>query len=108
MIETAQHTPGPWSFKPYKRAGAMGWLIYAGPSEYCVAKVPEKVDAKHIVRCVNSHDALLAALEVCGNNYHAAAYDAGDKGHPNVPWSDCPHTFCSRDRTTIAVARGES
>ncbi len=76
MNET--HTPLPWTFSP--------WHIEEGPSAvrapagHIVATTASDSDAQLIVRAVNSHEALVAALvkarEYCDDG--SALMDEGD------------------------------
>lgn len=52
------HTPTPW----YINIRTRSCSIESGDRDYEVADHVGDVDAVHIVRCVNAHDALVAAL----------------------------------------------
>ena len=53
------HAPDPWMIDP--DSDLKVWDTSHNPR--CVASCHNKSDAAHIVRCVNAHDALVAALE---------------------------------------------
>ena len=79
----AQHTPTPWTHGFHDGTGVAsdtegGWIlagehpaiehpvvvVRGGQDEWGVSKgVTKAADAAHIVKCVNAHDALVAALK---------------------------------------------
>ena len=52
-----KHTPGPWN------RAARGVGIWCDASRLIVATAKSQADARHIVRCVNAHGDMLAALD---------------------------------------------
>jgi hypothetical protein len=65
MTQATKHTPTPWRFEVVGSAGD-----YSNPVDVCeiateykrIAEYVNESDAAHIVRCVNAHDELVAAL----------------------------------------------
>ena len=71
MSET-KHNPAPWGYWPECcRLGGMITSAGGGhvcePTYYDSAQERTKANAEHIVRCVNSHDALVAACKKIEN-----------------------------------------
>ena len=68
------HTPTPWAL----HRDAMRIIGNAGPAHgIAVANTFDADDAAHIVRCVNSHDALIAALRsICETTRPIDAWNA--------------------------------
>lgn len=68
MMST-QHTPTPWRY--FKQGDSTRFHITATPkgspgsrfTDFATVDISHEADAAHIVRCVNSHDALVEALE---------------------------------------------
>jgi hypothetical protein len=65
MTAQLQHTPTPWCYAPDSKH----IRIHGGGMDHPIAWTPrlfdgalDQANAAHIVRCVNSHDVLLAAL----------------------------------------------
>jgi len=71
-------TPTPWQVEEYRN----GNLIVIGTNTKEVAYTPRKSteDAAHIVRCVNAHDTLVAALEAL----HEVMSDLLDDPHAEM------------------------
>jgi hypothetical protein len=68
MTQATKHTPTPW--KVMRRDS--GWDIKAGSREVAVVfsrgDDVQQANAAHIVRCVNSHEALVQALVELDSN----------------------------------------
>jgi len=108
-MKNTKHTPTPWSVNTTSFSGAIVRFHIAGPvhgscypiCEHILEEKPDATqqleDAAHIVRCVNSHDELLAALklmvEVGCDLYDM---DMGDNGAPAL------------DKARAAISKAES
>ncbi len=85
--------------KTYEEDGR--WCIDSSDGDWCIARLDGCLpnDAKiaaHIVRCVNSHDALVEALE----RYHAIIA-------ANIGELDCDGAF-EQARVALAAAKGDA
>ena len=88
-----KHTPAPWHLRG-------GYSIFGGDREIGIVwkgdtieeKPLDEANASHIMRCVNSHDALVAALE------HVLFVHSVNPGRPE--WLDVVDS-------AIKLARGE-
>ena len=105
---TTEHTAIPWR----AHAHAKGFWRIRGPEGPYLADVDTEADAQLILRAVNNHDALLAALERLApvscqaEAYASPLYDAGlrcdQQGRPVQTW--CVACYA---RAAIAAAKGE-
>lgn len=84
----AQHTPTPWHVGDGKAAR----IIY-GQDGYAIADATvyhgrhggaEEANAAFIVRAVNAHDDLVAALRKARNAISEEVLAAGDEDHPTI------------------------
>ena len=87
----AEHTPTPWRYRP-NHYDDWGWIKgpdgrltatarssgeYDGDEHRAAGTDPYEANAAFIVKCVNSHDALVKALEnICGAAEHCGDEDA--------------------------------
>jgi hypothetical protein len=88
-----EHTPTPWMVEATARA----FYIAAGESELVGSTTIDdtgKANAEHIVRCVNLHDELVAALTGILESY--------------VPRRDSDDPDVMAAQAALAKARGES
>lgn len=78
MAQMPAHSPLPWSvktrMKPHPSSG--DYLQIASSDKTGVADFLTPEDAALIVRAVNSHAALVAALEACRDGYLALANES--------------------------------
>lgn len=95
MTTATNHTPTPW------RIGDAGRTVFGppngNPSPETVAHT-SRANAAHIVRCVNGHDALVAALRDLTR--YVDAYEYGRK------WAGRPHAEMDAARAALAAAKG--
>lgn len=95
-----KHTPGPWDIEVVGHTdGEDAQCVCEILGNDRMARVAEFVsedDAIYIVRCVNSHDDLLAALKLFANI---------DLSTPSNLWSINTH-YCEQARAAIAKAEG--
>ena len=82
-----EHTKTPWAIDPkadmHIVAAGRGVASTGGPGnnhEEDGGYGENRANAQHIVRCVNSHDALVEALETLRNRY-VSLIESGDCGH---------------------------
>ena len=95
---TTNRTTGPWEARTGKAAHA---CIYVQGTDHDVAIGMRPDDAAHIVRCVNVHDELVAALKECiTEDPGAACYNTGRKTRRLQAISDIA-------RAALARAKGE-
>lgn len=87
----SKHSPTPWSYSRHHFADARGHIIMPnapagigctiGLVGACsTTQAQLDVDGEHIVRCVNSHDELLAALKECVTEDGSYAFGNGVDG----------------------------
>lgn len=87
QAQRQEHTPTPW----YQGAiaGTEG-TIFANGDGVIVEDVAE-ADAAHIVKCVNLHDELVKALELCIINAETAAKYVSESPKDAVTLKHAPH-----------------
>lgn len=87
MSNTVKHTPAPWTAHmnssywqidadDFGQIGDLCASSAAGPEYGCSLELGE-ANAKHIVKCVNAHDALVTALmlhDAAARELHGAKY----------------------------------
>lgn len=66
MATNSKHTPTPWNYKQAYANGAGAFIGPDGKGIACITSSTKRdnnaANAAHIVRCVNAHDELVAAL----------------------------------------------
>ena len=79
------HTPTPWTLEHQSSDDGNenfgGGVLDSNGKSYVAELVPEKDDAEFIVKAVNNHDALVAALEAAIieiTNYHLHLVDSSE------------------------------
>ena len=67
MTKENKHTPAPWAITPKGNLVKQSLPEYPTSGTYLGVNINDMtdIDANHIVKCVNSHDELLEALELC-------------------------------------------
>lgn len=115
------HTPTPWHVNTQIRRklyieGATSFIAdlqYEECTDYTRAQC--RADAEYIVRCVNSHDALLEALKLATHELNAIRARDGapqhidwDRGRP-IQTDSCTHEWWNTltDQCFAAIAQAE-
>lgn len=105
------HTPTPWLYTPHAATiGGVIWhqfgmapvliaSIYSDTNKSGIGAGETEANAAHIVRCVNAHDKLVAALrDLCERDWAYIGGDA-DTGNP-----DSLYSRVKRARAALAEA----
>src|SRR3972149_5061086 len=103
-LSTAGHTLTPWRVhliagvgSPIAIKDAKGYIVATVPSDN---RLPVEANAAFIVRAVNNHESLLAALRGTGAAYHRQL--CPDKYGES--FTDCPYSRCQSNAAAIAAA----
>ena len=99
----SNHTPTPWI---RYGGGKRRWSVGRAGGGYCICQMTQNdeaaANAAHVVRCVNSHDDLLAACEKA----YAALGKVPIKLEPTAPgWQEPIMEAFAELRTAIAKAK---
>lgn len=88
------HSPTPWTLIPHREDRDDIWFEIQGADGVPVTLgrgVLTSEDAKHIVRCVNAHEALVEALIECRHVAAAMMRFVADQNNPNDGFADYMH-----------------
>jgi hypothetical protein len=96
------HSPTPWKIDCGHVLDAINNEIPFPDAAYRCPSPLERVNATHIVRCVNAHDELVAALEECN------AILERERGIEADAWQRRIGRACEQICAALAKAKGEA